>query len=482
MFPAPNMYLSRLIRMWAKFYQKTGELPIIFQGKHQKVCSLIEDEDVALQCRAIFRGIKRNLRTAESFMDAVNSQFVAVKISLATSKRWLLALGFFSAEIKKGTYKDGHALPEVIIDRETRFCPTINAFRILMDTFQGDNREIVVPPVLCPGEQRHIHFNHDECCFSSDSGRKRCWQERGHEPMQPKRGVSMMVSAIISPFGLESERIIQPGRIDEYWCNRDLVKQFMEDIPKIELKYPGVKQVHQVDNSANHHAMAPDALVASRLNLGNGFPKLLESDKEAGIAVTPFRDTTWVDMVGVIHSQTFALFEDSLNPKKITSHKGLKAILEERNLFRHTVTTILLPECPVAEGFFGPYRPSGLSCKLPRMLLPEATEVLASQPDFVAQSNKNWLQETVEGLGHILIFGPKFSPELAPIELFWGECKRFTRSNCDYSLKGLQRNVPLALLSVPLETFRRHYDHVYRYMQGYLSKTPLSPRALEWKV
>ena len=140
MYPGSKDYHSRLIRTWAAHYQMTGQLPVLRQGKHVKVTALINDEDVALKCRAIFRGIKRNLRTAERFMEEVNGQIPGVHISLATAKRWLSELGFFSGQIKKGTYKDGHEDAIVVADREGRFCPQMIDHRKCMDTFEGTHK------------------------------------------------------------------------------------------------------------------------------------------------------------------------------------------------------------------------------------------------------------------------------------------------------------------------------------------------------
>ncbi|GBB98124.1 hypothetical protein RclHR1_31400002 [Rhizophagus clarus] len=54
-----------------------------------------------------------------------------------------------------------------------------------------------------------------------------------------------------------------------------------------------------------------------------------------------------------------------------------------------------------------------------------ARHVLAAQEDFLNQ--KPILQEVIEGLGHKVIFYPKFHCELNYIEMYWRASKRYAR-------------------------------------------------------
>ena len=81
-----------------------------------------------------------------------------------------------------------------------------------------------------------------------------------------------------------SYTIIKPGtNADGWWTNDDLVKQLKHVIPVFEKIHPNCELLLCFDNSQNHHAKAPDALVANRLNLKDGgkdgglFKKELES-------------------------------------------------------------------------------------------------------------------------------------------------------------------------------------------------------------
>ena len=90
---------------------------------------------------------------------------------------------------------------------------------------------------------------------------------------------------------------------------------------------------------------------------------------------------------------------------------------------------------------------------------------LAHQPDFASQVSM--LEEVVTLSGHLFLLLPKFHCELNPIELYWGEAKRYCRNNCDYKFSSLQTTVPEALQSVNLEKIRKFCRMCFRYMDAY---------------
>ncbi|ORZ29426.1 hypothetical protein BCR44DRAFT_1385169, partial [Catenaria anguillulae PL171] len=69
--------------------------------------------------------------------------------------------------------------------------------------------------------------------------------------------------------------------------------------------------------------------------------------------------------------------------------------------------------------------------------------------------------------GILLLYTPKFHPELNPIERKWGAAKRFARDNCSYSLTALRAVIPQALDSVRLYLSRRFHEKSLRYMAIY---------------
>jgi len=77
------------------------------------------------------------------------------------------------------------------------------------------------------------------------------------------------------------------------------------------------------------------------------------------------------------------------------------------------------------------------------------------------------MQETIEELGHLCLFLPKFHCELNFIEFFWRAVKRYLRENCNYTFDTLKENLPKALESVPVQTIRRWEHQMDRWMEAY---------------
>jgi len=112
----------------------------------------------------------------------------------------------------------------------------------------------------------------------------------------------------------EARVIIKPGNNgDGYWTNADLVKQVKEKaIPIFEIMHPGCDALFAFDNSQNHRAMTPDALVASRLNLRDG-----------GKHVQKTRNGWFLDADGRVE-------QEMQNAAGV--QKGIRTILRERGL------------------------------------------------------------------------------------------------------------------------------------------------------
>jgi len=84
-------------------------------------------------------------------------------------------------------------------------------------------------------------------------------------------------------------------------------------------------------------------------------------------------------------------------------------------------------------------------------LKPELVKILqklAPEPTYE-------LDELARKLGHEVIRTPPYHPELQPIEICWGITKNEVSRNCDFTMKGLERQLELAFQKVTAETCQK---------------------------
>lgn len=265
------------------------------------------------------------------------------------------------------------------------------------------------------------------------------WRDPDKEGiMRPKgNGRSVMVSGFacychgfITHNGKRSYTIIHPGKNnDGYWTNDDLVKQLEDVMPLFEGFHPGDELIFAFDNSQNHHAMAPDALVASRLNKSDG-----------GKNVPLLRDGWYHD----IHGDKIIQRMQTADGKQ----KGVERILLERGLWPKERLNL---DC--AKGC----QTGSISCC--------ARKLLSNQSDFLDQ--KGWLEEVTSRRSHQIIFYPKFHCELNFIEMVWGYLKAKLRYLCTFSFQDLCDNVRKLLDSIQPDLIIKFAQYCFRFMQGY---------------
>jgi len=197
--------------------------------------------------------------------------------------------------------------------------------------------------------------------------------------------------------------------------NRKFRNQLQDKIiPAFESAHgPGYQALFVIDNSQGHAAYPEDALLVSRMNLRPG-------GKQARMR------NGWFIRDGIKVNQPM-IFPPN-HPEFPDQPKGMRQVLEERNLWRNKLRMQCKENCT-----------SNACC---------AKRILELQPDF--KSQKSLVQEVIEAAGHLCIFLPKFHCELNYIEFFWGAVKRWLRENCDYTFPGLQENLPKALKAVAL--------------------------------
>jgi hypothetical protein len=453
-----NQYRGKLIRYWALYFLQHGEFPPRTHGCHAKVFSFILDEDVQHECRTFLRSLTPGERlglTQKVFSEWVNSNIPTVHISTRTASKWLHQLGYHCRETSKGIYVDGHERPDVVQYRGY-FCRLMMGLKRKIATITDAD---VIQPDLQPNEKELVLVVHDECTFAAHDGRKYIWVEDGKPPLRPKGdGHVIMVSQFLcachgsltisfeeaKTLGLDfttAGEIIYPGKHkDGYWTNQDLVNQLQtKAIPLFNYLHPNKTAIFAFDNSQNHHAMADNALIASRLNLSDGLKAASGGSRKRVI----MRNGYYYD------DDDNKIIQSMINEDG--GQKGIKRILLDRGLWREGIK------------------------------LDQARELLNNEPDFIEQSRTPWLKEIVTKANHMFIFFPKFHPEFNFIERYWGLAKRYARSKCSYSFKELEKIVPESILSISLTNIRRFYNHSWRYIEAYHTGN-LQPHQVEWAM
>jgi hypothetical protein len=456
-------YRARYIRYLANFWLRHNTLPTSRRGMHQKTIRLIDDEGIAQQCRSWIRkeGGKNGITPIQfkTFIETVLLPQIGVykkkTISLETARRWLNVLGFFYQRHRKGLYFDGHEREDVVQYRDT-FLSRMAEYERRMTKYEGDDMITEIKPSLAPGEKEIIFITHDECIFYSNDGKRGVWAPHGELPLRSKsNGRAIMVSDFLTEacgrlkltpeeiqanphVPTDARCILKPGKNAEgYWTVEKLLEQIeYRVLPIFEAKFPNAVALFAFDNSTNHSAFLPDALVASRMNKGPGGtqPKM--------------RPTFW----GPNHTKQFMVWPNNHHDLQLRGKpKGIEQVLRERGLWKPG----LLLKCTLCiEKVENPAR---VDCCCLR--------IMSLQPDFMAQ--KSGIEEVIEQAGHLCIFYPKFHCECNFIEMYWGAAKRYTREHCDYSWNGLQTVLDVALDSVDLPIIRRFARKSFRYMDLY---------------
>ena len=340
LFEKGTEWKALTIRTWADHYIVHHSLPQSQRGRHQKVRSTIDSEDVRLACLSWLKSVNANQITSRSFAEWVRENLhneldvpISVNISERQAVRWLRLLGFTRKEHSKGTYVDGHERADVVQYRE-QFLQRISDYQTRMIHFVGDDCEHAIRPDLPDDVKPLVLVVQDESCFAAYEGRKTSWVLTDHNTLRPKgNGRCIMVSEflcechgrlVLSPeqqlefpnLPAEATEIIKPGSgADGWWENQHLAAQITNKvIPIFKVLHSNANALFIFDNSMNHRALAPDALSVNRINLSDG-----------GVNSKPMRPGWFIDENG----------ERAIQPMITANNKqkGLKSILQERNLW-----------------------------------------------------------------------------------------------------------------------------------------------------
>ncbi|ORZ41726.1 hypothetical protein BCR44DRAFT_342335 [Catenaria anguillulae PL171] len=390
-------------------------------------------------------------------------------ISKRTAGLWLNTLGWVYGAVTKGVYTDGHDAPETVATRE-EYLEKIKCLQAL--SAQVDSKGNLHMPKFnsraaksahrqffphLPQAPRVVFVYHDETTIRSQDGVRHAWTEAGtHHLTQKTLGRGLMLSDFMTldvgfltaksanagemragfKWDIKSQGYFDADALNNQWtshaqptfdsafkdhrirysCLQDVhyarrrhflvkksatcAKVFIPPVrcsprspsrrqklaPRFIFQRQPVVGVWIFDCATSHTAFAEDALRATSMNKGTGGEK------------KNLRDGWFVNEAGVKVIQPMWVVE---NGKRVP--KGMQRVLEERSLY-HLVKNNGIGVCAQCRGAFekDPKRYSRTDCCCRRML--------DSQPDFQAQECR--LAELIRKHGHLVLFLPKFHPEL----------------------------------------------------------------------
>ena len=255
-------YYARALRKHAKSFMERRVIPSFKQGRHRKVKSLLEDEDIELAVSAYLREYKFTL-TPEKLKNHLERDIfpnldLSTKsntIHVETVRKWMKRKGWVYGEYKKGVYVDGHERADVVAYRE-KFLEEMQEFEKSMIEYD----DVTLMPLdnadIKNGVRRqHILVTHDESIFHANDDNKYGWAPEGEQPLRKKgRGRGLMISdflldtvgrlavpkdvyaAIEDPtFPGEACEVFEYGREKGYWTGENVVKQVNQ--PSLELSF-----------------------------------------------------------------------------------------------------------------------------------------------------------------------------------------------------------------------------------------------------
>lgn len=230
---------ARLIQSWSNQFLKDSTLPISRRGKHQKIKSLLYDEDLhgllveylwSKKCDVNIKDFKKHIE--EEVFPSVGIE-ENKEISETTVRVWLKKLGWRHQKTHKDIYIDGHERSDVVLARKN-FLNELSTFEYLMPIPSEDDIMVLNEPILAPEKKKHILVVHDESIFYANDGKKTYWGPKDHVPLRKKgMGLSLHVSDFLTEakgrlkFGEDEACVMmKPGvNRDGWWTSEDLIEQ-----------------------------------------------------------------------------------------------------------------------------------------------------------------------------------------------------------------------------------------------------------------
>jgi hypothetical protein len=246
------------------------------------------------------------------------------------------------------------------------------------------------------------------------------------------KGVSVMMAAFICGFGVMELALIRTGRDGQWWKLVYMMEHVERVILHVRRIFPGVEPLIFVDHSSCHGGFAPDALLVSKLNKGDGGTVNKVSNA--------LRDTGW-----------------PLNPD--SSHN---ALTKPQRLMRDDGVCFGL--LSIVERRCGKIGPDGRAYK--DYKVEELRPIVKAFPDFA--NEKPQIFHVAERLGGArIIFLPLFHCELNAIELFWAELKRVINADLDGKASTLMAVLVRRSAEITLAHHAGFFRRTERYLRAY---------------
>lgn len=457
-----STWYCRELRRWCReFVENPTALPESKYGAWS-ASVLHSDEDVKLE-------ITEHLQSLEKFFSAndllrfINAPAILQKLgrrkpfSLRTAQRWLRILGFRWRVEKKGMYSDGHEREDVVKYRQDVFLPQYLELNERAAQFDEEGKLIPRQFPIAPGTKEVMFHHHDESTFFANDRRKLRWIHSTESPKPYAKGdgqsvmvadfVSSAIGWLRSPDGAKRARVtLRPGKArDGYFTHEEFLTQLTTAMDILEDFYPEFQHVFILDNATTHTKRSETALSARRM------PKNPSPTFTIKTVVRDQKGRPLLDQTGrvqtVARKMEDARFADGTpqplyfpadHPKFPNYFKGMTQLLKERG-FKEPEK--LRAEC------------KGFKCAC------NATEccqrrILFNQPDFA--NVLSMAENLCLSRGFIVLFLPKFHPEMNFIEMCWGYGKRLYRELPPASSSDrVEANALWSLDQVPLQVMRR---------------------------
>ena len=249
-----------------------GEIPESKQGKYQRSGVLWLDESLNRKATQYIRDnacVKEKLNlTVSQFCQWVNDDLFPSetlepgfprKVSVETSRKWMIELGFSVVCKKKGTYVDGHERDDVVEYRKTFLRRMVYLGFLNAPTEEAKNAlpSDIRAPLPEVAEKTVVLF-HDESTFQSNEDHSTLWAEKGTTVMRPKsKGAVIMVSDFINEYSGYLQLT------DEYGSTQASGRDCGREVSQAD----GWRIVWIFDHSSCHAAMLDDALDVNKMNV-----------------------------------------------------------------------------------------------------------------------------------------------------------------------------------------------------------------------